>query len=60
MLIENIYKMNKCSADVLKSHGFIFDKVKSHGGKKYYSYKFPAMKYNDHASLVGEIKRMVA
>lgn len=49
------YKMKDYSINNLKNIGFHFNKKLSDNENKYYSIRFPAVKYNYNTSIEGEI-----
>ena len=52
--IERTYNIKNYSIEHLKHLGFYYNKEFSDKCNKYYSTRFPVMKYNDHVSIEGE------
>lgn len=55
LIKANTYKMKDFSIKTLKEIGFYYNKEISDNDNKYYSIRFPVLKYNDYTSIEGEI-----
>lgn len=54
-ITESTYKMKDYSVSNLKSLGFHYNKEASDTDRKCYSLRFPVLKYNEHANIMGEV-----
>lgn len=54
-ITKNTYKMKDYSVSNLKSLGFHYNKEASDTDRKCYSLRFPVLKYNEHANIMGEV-----
>lgn len=54
-ILKNTYKMKDFSFTNLKELGFYYNTVMSDEDRKCFSIRFPVVKYNSHASIIGEI-----
>lgn len=54
-IAESTYKMKDYSVTNLKSLGFYYNKEASDTNQKCYSLRFPVLKYNEHANIIGEV-----
>lgn len=52
---SNTYKMKNHYVKTLKEFGFYYNREISDSENKYYSIRFPVLKYNKYTSVVGEI-----
>lgn len=54
-ITESTYQMKDYSVSNLKSLGFHYNKEASNTDRKCYSLRFPVLKYNEHANIMGEV-----